>query len=68
MVKCPICGQSFDNKKVECLHLGTRYYHLSCCSEDLIYTEKIFEYTKSLWGAVSRPKIRKQIYSFPFTF
>lgn len=64
IVKCPKCGQSFDKEKVECLHLGTRYYHLSCCSEDFIYTEKIFEYTKSLWGAVSRPKITKQIESF----
>ena len=64
IVKCPKCGQSFDKEKVECLHLGTRYYHLSCCSEDFIYTEKIFEYTKSLWGAVSRPKITKQIEAF----
>ena len=44
MVKCPKCGQSFDKEKVECLHFGTRYYHLSCCSEDFIYTEKIFDY------------------------
>ena len=64
IVKCPKCGQSFDKEKVECLHLGTRYYHLSCCSEDFIYAEKIFEYTKSLWGAVSKPKITKQIEAF----
>ena len=64
MVKSPKCGQSFDKEKVECLHFGTRYYHLSCCSEDFIYTEKIFDYTKSLWGAVSKPKITKQIESF----
>ena len=64
MVKCPKCGQSFDKEKVECLHFGTRYYHLSCCSEEFIYTEKIFEYTKGLWGAVSKVKIAKQIETF----
>ena len=64
IVKCPKCGQSFDKEKVECLHFGTRYYHLSCCSEDFIFTERIFEYTKTLWGMVSRPKITKQIDSF----
>lgn len=64
IVKCPICGQSFDREKVECLHFGTRYYHLSCCSEDFIYTEKIFEFTKSLWDVISKPKITKQIITF----
>lgn len=63
-VKCPICGQTFSREKVEYVHLGNRYYHLSCCSNEFLYTEKIINFTKQLWGTVSRPKIVKQINNF----
>lgn len=64
MVKCPVCGLSFDNKKVKNLHLGNRYYHLSCCTDELVYTEKILALVREKWGVVSRPKIIEQIRKF----
>ena len=65
MVKCPKCGQSFDKEKVECLHFGTRYYHLSCCSETQIYQNEIHKYVMNLWGdKYTYLKINGQIMSF----
>lgn len=60
-VKCPICGTFFNREKIECVYINSRYYHLSCCSEDFIYTEKIFDFLKEIWGSCIKKKISKQI-------
>lgn len=60
-VKCPICGKTFDRSKVEYVHLNGRYYHRTCCSDDFIYQEKMYDYLKKIWGICSKPKILKQV-------
>lgn len=63
-VKCPICGLSFDNTKEQYVHIGNRYYHLNCCTEEEIYKDKIFQYIKKLWGEYTYSKINNQIENF----
>ena len=63
-VKCPACGIAFDRDKQPCVHLGNRYYHLDCCTEDEVYRDKIFTYLKELWGDYTYTKINNQINSY----
>lgn len=63
-VKCPTCGLSFENTKIPCIHIGNRYYHLDCCTEEEVYRDKIFQYVKNLWGDYTYSKINNQINSF----
>lgn len=62
-VKCPICDQKFDRLTTDFEYIGGRYYHVSCCSEDFLYREKIHIFLRELWGAsiYSRVKINNQI-------
>lgn len=62
-VKCPICQEFFLSDRVEYVFIKDRHYHRSCCSDDFLYQEMIFDYLKKIWGACSRVKIAKQITS-----
>lgn len=63
-VKCPTCGQTFNRDKEENIMIGRRYYHVRCCTEDIIYREKIYIFLESVWGSCLRNKINAQINEF----
>lgn len=75
VVKCSICGQSFDRDKIQAVRTGARRYaHLSCDPDntDLVplviketddpdYT-KLMDYIKKIYGdKANYPLIKKQI-------
>ena len=66
-VKCPICGEIFNRDKIENVHLGNRYFHKDCLSEDDIYRDKIFQFLKSVWGQYTYIKINNQIKNYCLT-
>jgi len=66
-VKCPICKETFDKDEKGTIHIGNRYYHKSCTTEDDIYKDKIFKFLKEVWGEYTYVKINNQIKSHCLT-
>lgn len=72
IVKCPICGKSFDRDIVPCHQDGRRYLHIECWArqeasktQDDKDKEALEEYIKELFKLGTIPqKIQKQIESF----
>ena len=77
IMKCKVCGESFDRDKIACIHVGNRYAHIECAQKaglkgelieppqkdpDLIALE---EYVMKLFNSTYViPNIRKQINKF----
>lgn len=69
VVKCAICGQSFDRDKIPSHQMGRRYAHIECWArketmktQDEKDRESLEEYIMDLFGLnVISPKIKRQI-------
>ena len=33
IMKCKVCGESFDRDKITCIHVGNRYAHVECAQK-----------------------------------
>lgn len=80
LVKCPICGQSFDRDLEPFEQIGRRYYHKKCCEsssasyvQELKAKEDFYQYIKQLYGpeynfiAISK-QAEKYINQYQFTY
>ena len=76
MVKCAVCGVSFDRDKIQAVKVGARRYAHHTCKPDgeLVplalpqvdpELEKLIEYTKNLLGKdYNAARVKKQIKDF----